>query len=66
MRPIRSLYLESQIGTPVEEIAGFDQLSPEARAFAIQLAPVIEANRQEDEAAYAEYVMNFPIPNCDN
>ena len=59
-------YLESQIGTPVEDIPGFDQLSPEARAFAVQLAPVIEANRERDEAAYAEYVMNFPIPNCDN
>jgi hypothetical protein len=58
-------YLESQIGTPIEDIPGFDQLSPEAREFAIQLAPVVEAGRQKDAAAYAEYILKFPIPNCD-
>jgi hypothetical protein len=57
-------YLQDQIGTPIEDIPGFDQLSPEARAFAIQLAPVVEAEREQDQKALAEYIANFPIPNC--
>ena len=58
-------YLESQIGTPVEAIPGFDELSPEAREFALQLAPIVEAEREDDAKAFAEYVVNFPIPNCE-
>lgn len=59
-------YLESQIGTPIDQIPGFDQLTPEAREFALQLEPVIEAERQEDQQALATYIVQFPIPNCDN
>lgn len=59
-------YLKSQIGTSVDEIAGFDQLSPEAQEFALQLEPVIEAEREQDQRALATYILQFPIPNCDN
>lgn len=57
-------YLASQIGTPVDEIPGFDQLSPEARQLAISLAPVVEAGRERDQAALTEYMLQFPIPTC--
>lgn len=57
-------YLADQIGTPVEQIGGFDQLSPPARDFALQLAPIVEADRLEDKAALAEYIAKFPIPTC--
>lgn len=58
-------YLRSQIGTPIEDIPGFDRLSSEAREFALSLAPVIEAGRERNERALADYVLRFPIPNCD-
>ena len=57
-------YLASQIGTPVENIPGFDQLSPEARQLALSLAPVVEAGRERDEEALADYIRQFPIPVC--
>jgi hypothetical protein len=57
-------YLADQIGTPMENIGGFDELSPEAKAFALQLAPIIERERQEDKRALAEYIAKFPIPTC--
>jgi hypothetical protein len=41
------------------------ELSPEAREFAISLAPVVEAGRERDERALADYVLRFPIPRCD-
>lgn len=57
-------YLESQVGTEITEIPGFDQLSPEARELALQLAPVVEAGREQDQAYLAEFVVTFPIPVC--
>jgi hypothetical protein len=57
-------YLQSQVGTPVEDVPGFDQLSPEAKEFALSLAPVLDASRERDEQALAEYLLRFPIPDC--
>lgn len=57
-------YLDGQVGVPIEEAEGFDELPVEAQTLALEFAPILDAGRAEDEMAAAEYRSLFPIPVC--
>lgn len=58
-------YLADQIGQPISDVQGFEELAPELQAVVLQLEPVLKAEREADQQALAEYIATFPIPNCD-
>lgn len=57
-------YLDSQVGVPIEEVDGFDELPVELQQSVVALAPVLDANRASDAAYAVKYRAKFPIVDC--
>jgi hypothetical protein len=63
-RGFLSQYLHSQIGSPAEEIKGFDQLPPDSRKLILNLSPVLDAGRETRKAFADRYTKQFPVLPC--
>lgn len=63
-RSFMSSYLESQIGVPIDQAPGFDQLTPEQKTALTNLGPIFDAGRANREAYAARYRQEFPILDC--
>jgi len=64
-RGFLSQYLHSQIGSPADQIKGFNQLPPDSRSLILNLAPVLDAGRQTRAAFADRYTKQFPVLPCD-
>ncbi len=57
-------YLTSQIGVPISEAPGFEQLTPEQQQFASSFAPIFDAGSEARAAYAAQYQLDFPVRDC--
>lgn len=63
-RSFMSGYLRSEIGMPISDITGFDQLEPPVRDLVLSLAPVLDAGRANRVTKSITYDNDFPIMDC--
>jgi hypothetical protein len=57
-------YLDSQVGVPIDQAPGFDQLEPGVKQLVLSLVPVLDAGRANRAEKAAQYKMDFPIKDC--
>jgi hypothetical protein len=63
-RSFMGSYLSDQVGVPVEQVSGFEELDPETQALIRAFTPLLVADRQEDLDYAAQYIADFPIRDC--